>query len=875
MADRKKYVVLDGNALLHRAWHAIPPLTTKDGLVVNAAYGFTNVVEKMRATLKPDYMAVAWDLPGGTFRHEEYKEYKATREKKPDELYAQIPIIQKILSTYGIPSLSVKGYEADDILGTIAALNEKEKNIDTLIVTGDLDTLQLVTPETKVVFFVKGLSEVKFYDEAAINERYGLVPEKLIELKTLVGDKSDNLPGVAGIGDKGASELLGAYGSVEGIFAALKKGELADKYVKKFTGQEAHAKQMKRLVTILRDVPLKNYSLAQAVLSEPDSSKLIPLFRELEFKNLLKKYGEETVESAVKKAKEEPKKIKQRKIKVVLAESVRELHQNRCALIVEAKTQDLFGGSIGSVAIADGAKVFTVEDPDVETLKTIMTFLSNCTTLVAHDIKATLHALTKIDTDLAEKISHGQLVDTMLAAYLLMPGGRDYELSAVTDDVYRAKRDVPEVLAERASFILELADELLTRLEKDGLRKLFAEVEMPVLPVLFRMERCGIAVDEQKLKELSEDFAKTLNGLTKKIYKISGKEFNINSPSQLADILFNEMKLPTKGIKKTKSGLSTAAPELEKLAGTSEIIPLLEEYREVSKLKSTYADALPTLVAPDGRIHTTFNQTIAATGRLSSINPNLQNLPVRTELGREIRKAFVARRGYQLLAADYSQIELRLAAHMAKDQEFIQAFKDGADVHRRTAAAVWNLEEEKVTKEQRAAAKAVNFGILYGIGARSLSRGTGMHFEEAKQFIDRYFEIHAPLREYMDAMKLKARNDGYVETLFGRRRYLPDIHSSMPQLIAAAERMAINMPVQGTQADILKMAMIKIDVWLRAADIDCHMLLQVHDELVFEIKEKDVAKAQKEIQHLMASIMSLDVPLVVDAEVGKRWGDME
>lgn len=878
----KKFIILDGNALLHRAWHAIPPLTTKDGLVVNAAYGFTNVVEKMLNAYRPDYMAVAWDLPGGTFRHEEYKEYKATREKKAEELYAQIPMIQEILAAYGIPSFSVKGFEADDILGTVASINEKAGGLDTLIVTGDLDSLQLVTPKTKVVFFVKGLSEVKIYDEAAIKERYQLTPAQLIDLKTLLGDTSDNLPGVPGIGAKGAAELLAAYGTVDGLLAAMKDGTLPDKYAKKLAGQEKQIDLMRRMVTIVRDVPLKDFDLDQTVTSHPDVEKLMGLFQKYEFKNLIKRYqdgrdGSPTRPYAMPPTSSNAKQIKLREVK-----SLDVLETRRVALIVESKATDLFGGGIARITISDGENVWSVAEPEAGAFATIVAFLPKCKVIVAHDVKAVMHTLiTVVDADAVGRPSVGQafanaeLVDTLIAAYLIASSLRETTFEEIVQEYLHVAVTASSSSSDKAGLLLKLADKLVERLQTDGMAALYRDIEAPLIPILFRMERDGILVDHKKLANLSVDFAQTLESLTKKIYKLAGKEFNIQSPAQLADILFIDLGLPTKGIKKTKSGFSTAAPELEKLADESPIIAMIEEYREVAKLKSTYADSLPELVAADGRIHTTYNQTVAATGRLSSSNPNMQNIPIRSELGLEIRKAFVAERGKTLLSADYSQIELRLAAHMAKDASFIAAFKDGVDVHRRTAAEIWEVAEDKVTKEQRAQAKAINFSILYGVGARSLGRATGMSMDEARRFIERYFEVHPAIGEYMDSMKLKARTDGYVETLFGRRRYLPDINSGIPQLVAAAERMAVNMPVQGTQADILKLAMIKIAAWLKTAKLDAKMLLQVHDELVFEVAEADAPELEKHVRELMGSIIDLSVPLVVDVSTAKRWGEIK
>jgi DNA polymerase-1 len=883
--EQKTFLILDGNALLHRAWHAIPPLSTKDGVVVNAAYGFTNVIEKMLSAYNPDFIAVVWDLPGGTFRNEAFEAYKAQREKKPDELYAQIPIIQDLLTAYGIPSLSVKGFEGDDLLGTISRMNDKKGGIDTLIVTGDLDTLQLVNDTTKVVFFVKGLSEVKTYDRETVFARYNLRPDQLIDYKTLIGDTSDNLPGVAGIGEKGAKELLATYETVDGIMKALKDGTLPEKFVKKFKGQEKTVELMRKMVTIVCDVPLKDFDYQMTARKPVDVEALLPKLRDLEFKTLIKKYEKKSgVESGFAAVGADPrvgpatsKKIKKAaKIgNLILTTSLKDLDTSRIAVMLDEKTQDLFGGSIALILLTDGKHVYKMSAAGKVELEIIMEFLKKCDTIVSHDVKAFIHAFERADVPMNEAIRSKTFVDTMVAAYLLSQGGRDFSLFEVLNETLETSFTESSSYEEMFPHLLPLAEKLLVKLVSEKMLSLFSDMEMPLMPVLCTMELKGIKVDQDKLRDLSEDFAKTIDRLTKEIHKLAGKEFNVNSPSQLADILFVDLELPTKGIKKTKTGFSTAAPELEKLAEEHEIIPLIEEYREVAKLKSTYSDSLPTLVKKDGRIHSNFNQTIAATGRLSSKDPNLQNIPIRTELGREIRKAFVAERGYILLSADYSQIELRLAAVISKDASFLKAFKDGADIHKRTAAEIYEVKEEEVTKAQREAAKAINFSILYGVGARALARRTKMSVDEAKQFIEKYFEVHPGIRDYIDAMKLKARTDGYVETLFGRRRYLPEINSGMPQLIASAERMAMNMPIQGSNADIIKLAMIQIDQWIRDSGLRVHMILQVHDELVFEVHEDDVKKAEKEIPKLMEHIVSYEIPLVVDTGTGKRWGEIE
>ncbi|MFH1631992.1 MAG: DNA polymerase I [bacterium] len=855
----KKFLILDGNALLHRAWHAIPLLTTKDGLVVNAAYGFTNVIEKMRADLKPDYIAVAWDLPGKTFRHAEYEDYKGTREKKEQELYDQIDYIQEILCAYGVPSLSAEGMEADDVIATIAEMLRRKKDFETLIVTGDMDALQLVDDSTKVVAFIKGLSETKEYDIAAVQNRYGLVPDQLIDFKALMGDPSDNLPGIAGIGKKGAAELVGEFGSIEGIAKALKAGKVPSRYEKKLEGQEENLKKMKMLVTLIRDVDLGDFKIDDAKIEEPDLETLLDLFRRYEFRRLLAKY-------------EQGAKVDSRQHSVDSTVTIDELGKEVVAVFIDEGQEDLFGGAVRSIALYDGVSTALIEEPKKKDFDKVVKFIGRAGLLVGHDLKAVWHTLEPSRLfDIPKTL---KVFDTRIAAYLLSPGARGLDLASVAYDQLKLTIKDSTSAAEKAKIVFDLYKKLEGELEKVEMAKLAQEIEMPLVGILYKMEREGITIDPEKLEKLSGEFEASLKKLTSKIYKLAGREFNINSPSQLAEVLFDELGLPTKGIKKIKTGISTAASELEKLHDEHDIVPLIGEYRELAKLKTTYIDALPKLVADDGRIHTTYNQTVTATGRLSSSDPNLQNIPIRTKLGNEIRKAFVAPKGKVLLAADYSQFELRLAAVIAKDKSFLNAFRDGADIHARTAAEVLGKDEASVTKEERRAAKAINFGILYGMGPRNLGRSAGMAEAEAKNFIARYFDVHPGIQTYIDETKLRAHQDGYVETLFGRRRYLPDVNSGIHMLVAAAERMAINMPIQGTQADLLKMAMLNIDKWIEDNDFDIKMLLQVHDELVFEVGEGDIDKVVGPLRDLMTSVHRFEIPLEVNIEIGKNWGEL-
>ncbi len=802
MPNQKTFLILDGNALLHRAWHSLPQtMTTPNGVVINAAYGFTLVIEKLLENWKPTYMAVAWDLAGGTFRHKEFEAYKATRVQKEQELYDQIPIIQEILTCYGIPSLSKKGFEADDILGTVAEINKKHK-VHTLIVTGDQDSLQLVDDNTTVIYFIKGVSETKTFDADAVREKYGFDPEQLIDYKALAGDSSDNIPGVVGIGEKSAKELIAQFGSVEGILEAIKKtpDKIKAAWRAKFEGNEKHALQMKRLVTIVRDVPLGDFTLGDAETKPKNEACLFTKFRELGFRSLIKKY--ET-----------------------------------------AAQGDLFAKGQKE---QEEEKIFAPQVIDGVT--------------VGYDLKAEMHRRGEIIS--------GPLFDIRIAAYLLNSTARGYELPTIAQ-VWLGRP------VESDEDIVTLYKKLSKDLEREDLFQVMNEIDMPILPLLYEMERDGIKLDVEFLADLSKTMNADLEKLTKKIHKAAGREFNINSPSQMADVLFETLEIPTHGIKRTKTGYSTAIDELEKIEDQHEIVPLIMEYRELAKLVSTYVDSLPSLVAADGRIHTTWDQTGTATGRISSINPNLQNIPIRTEQGRQLRKAFIAEKGHLLVAADYSQFELRLAAVIAKDESFLRAFKDGADIHKRTAAEIFEIEESKVTSEQRRAAKTVNFAVLYGMGPRNLAKATGMSQTEAKQFIDKYFEIHHAIREYIDGLKVKVHADGWVETMFGRKRYFPEINTGVGMLVAQAERMAVNMPIQGTEADIMKMAMREIDAWIKKDGVDAKQLLQVHDEIVVEVTKEDAERVGRQMKKIMESVASFDVPLVVDIKIGKSWGEMK
>ena len=888
-AVTKRLFIIDGNSLLHRAWHAIPPLTTKDGLVVNAAYGFAMALDNILHEHKPTHLVVCWDVKGGTFRDDMFEDYKAGREEKEQELYDQIDIINDILDAHGIPAFGIEGYEADDVIGTIAEIERHNDETDTIIITGDLDTLQLVDKSTEVLFFVKGLTKLKTYDIDAVEERYGFGPEHVVDYKALCGDPSDNIPGVKGVGKKTATDLIQKYGGVDEIYDALKAGELegvmSTSVVSRLETDEKNARMSEELATIVRDVEM-DFSMDDAQMDDPDWTKIRDLYRELEFSSLLRRLERRGLIEDAKPAAQAARKVSSgSKVTVDVSGSHAEAAIERLskagvlAFDVVSHEKDLFGSSITALALSDGKTSYVFKTPSAETVDVLRDLLAT-KPLVTHDLKSLLHELGSAGIDIS---SEG--IDLMVAGYVEHVGDRSYSIESILAALLGTRTiDKPaeytkdgafEALGAHIAQYISAASEIEKRMRKSKTLEVFEGIEQPLVSILYEMERDGVELNKKTLATMSKEFEGELNKLTKKIHKLAGSEFNVNSPSQLADVLFQDLELPTKGIKKTKTGYSTAASELEKLAGEHEIVPLIGDYRELAKLKSTYIDALPELVESDGRIHTSFNQTVTATGRLSSSDPNLQNIPIRTDLGREIRRAFVAPKGSRLVALDYSQIELRLVAAFSEDEVMLDVFKKGGDIHRTTAAKVFGVAEDKVTKKQRRAAKAVNFGIIYGMGPRALSRNIDVSFTEAKEFIARYFEIFPTVKEYLDSSLEMARDKGYAETVFGRRRELPELTSGVQMVRASAERMAVNMPLQGSGADIIKKAMIEADAWLADSNLDAKMILQVHDELVFEVKDKDVNRVAKAMKEIMEGVVDLAVPLTVDVEVGQNWKDLK
>ncbi|MDD4901613.1 MAG: DNA polymerase I [Patescibacteria group bacterium] len=946
---KEKLIIIDGNALIHRSFHALPPtLRTKDGELVNAVYGFSAVLLKAWRELKPDYIALTLDMKGPTFRHKQYKEYKATRIKAPQDLYDQIPRVKEVATAFNIPIFELQGFEADDLIGTID--KKVDASVEKIIVTGDLDTLQLIDDDTKIFTMGHGLSESVVYDAARVKERYGLTVDQMIDYKALRGDPSDNIPGVKGIGEKTATKLLQEFGTLENLYKKLQisnfKFQISPRVTDLLIKHKKDAFLSKELATIRLDVPIK-FDLEKCRAYDFDREKVAGIFSELGFKSLLPRvqdlvsaHFKVSDKSGYAKATADKFERDRTEFKYILVDDDKKFAKFLAALskqkqfTIDTETtgfdpllENLLGISFSwreseayfivanksplerggrplagqgvlkvvsqSSLFKDDKKESTEKNnhPWLEKLKSILEDekIKKC----GHNIKFDLRVLRHAGIEMK-----GIEFDTMVASYLLNPGTRAHNLDAVTfaelglekistEDLLGSGKDKKTFAAveteklaiyscEDADCTNRLVAKLAKHLRDKELSKLFEEIEMPLVSVLATMEDNGVMIDKDFLAAMDKKIAKKISTLEKKIWDLGGGEFNINSTQQLKEVLFEKLNISTAGIGHTKTGYSTAADELEKLKHEHEIIPLIQEYRELAKLQSTYILALPTLINPvTGRVHTSFNQTVTATGRLSSSDPNLQNIPIRTELGQEIRHAFIAQPGWKIVSLDYSQIELRLAAHLSGDQRMIDTFERSLDIHTSTAAAINNVKIEDVTKKMRQEAKAINFGILYGQGAYGLSQNTDMPLNRAKEFIEHYFDLYKNIKTYTEDMVEFARKNGYVETLFGRRRYLPEITSQVAPVRAAAERMAVNTPLQGTNADMIKKAMISAQNLIDEKYSDSvKMIIQVHDELVFEMREDKMKEAAGRIQDIMRDILKLKVPVVVDIEIGESWGEM-
>ncbi len=929
MPKTERLFLLDGMALAYRAYYAFiqRPLTNSKGENTGAVYGFVTFLNRILSQEYPDHIAVVFDTSKPTFRHKAYPEYKATRQKMPEDLSSQIGILKDVVRAYNIPSIELDGYEADDIMGTLARRAEKE-NVLTFLVTADKDFMQLVTDKVKIYKPGKQGTDAEIISFKEVKDKFGVSPDKVIDVLGLIGDTSDNVPGVPGVGEKTAIPLIQQYGSIEEVYKNIDKIPQKGLKAKLETNKEL-AFLSKRLVTIDTKAPVEiDFHSLRA--GKQDTEKLAQLFESLDFKSLLNRLREQTGEP--KPQAEEPvaefaapeesltdittdqhtyrlitteKDLHNLQSKLAKAKefvfdtettSTDALHAELVGISFSMKPREAYYLSIVPEQTTASGDLFghrKSEGPSSElTAKRACLLLqpifeSQKSHKIGHNIKYDILVLSRYGIEV-----RGPIADTMVASYILRADARHnmddaakeylkYKTVSYADltGTGKEQKNIREVdlkslsdySCEDADITYRLFETMRPKLEEFGMYQLCEEIEFPLVAVLTRMEQAGVAIDVDFLQGMSKELDVQLTGLTKDIHRIAGGPFNINSTQQLGDILFNKLMLPT--VRKTKTGFSTDVAVLEALQHQHPIIDKLLEYRQLSKLKSTYVDALPELVNPDtGRVHTSFNQTIAATGRLSSSDPNLQNIPIRTEIGRSIRKAFVAgKKGNLIMSADYSQIELRVMAHISGDEGLAEAFRKKEDVHTTTAAKVFGVSPKEVTRDMRRKAKEVNFGIMYGIGPFGLSSRLEITQSEAKDIIARYFERFPKVKQYINDTISKARTDGYVSTLLGRRRYLPDLRSANQNIRSNAERQAINMPIQGTAADMIKLAMVNIDDTIRKKRLASLMILQVHDELVFEVKKTEEDNMKALVEKQMRDALKLSVPVEVEIGVGKNW----
>ena len=846
-----KLVILDGNSIVNRAFYGIRQLSAPDGTPTNGVYGFLAILRKLIDAEKPDSLCVAFDLKAPTFRHKRYDGYKAQRKGMPEELAVQIPILKEVLDEMGILRLELEGYEADDLLGTVGKRCEAS-GWDCRIVTGDKDSFQLISDATHVCHVKSrmGQTETKEYTPELFREEYGFEPVRIIDLKALMGDSSDNIPGVPGVGEKTAMDLVQRYGTLQHIYDKLDELDIKEGVRKKLREGRESAELSYELATICTAVPIK-FEPADALWHDNYKRGLYGLFKKLGFNKFIEKWGIEASQDTSGAAE------------------ISHMHRSDAPTYDElckaVKTAELIavtaGENLDSLEICDGKTVYTVhwsalgDDYD----KLLKLVFSDAVKKVSHNVKELMSRL------MAEGLPlDGFVYDTALAAYLLDATESDYDLHRVSMRYCGAELSGAEAIYR----LKPVTEEKLKELQMD---KLYYEIELPLCRVLAEMQDTGFMVDRMALSAFGDSLTGSIDALRNEIYKQAGGEFNINSPKQLGEVLFERLVLPAG--KKTKTGWSTNADVLEKLRGKHPIIDMILDYRMLTKLKSTYADGLLKLIDPDGRIRTNFQMTVTATGRLSSTEPNLQNIPVRKELGAQIRKMFIASEGKVLVDADYSQIELRLLAHISGDEHMQAAFMSGEDIHRVTASQVFNTPLSEVTSLQRSRAKAVNFGIVYGISSWSLAQDIGVFPNEAKAYMDAYLEKYSGVREYMKNIVEKAKAEGYVKTLYNRRRALPELKSSNFNTRSFGERVALNMPIQGTAADIIKLAMVNVYNRLKAEGLESKLILQVHDELICECPEHEAQRVAELLSEEMSGAAKLSVPLTVDAKIGHSWAE--
>ncbi len=836
-----KLLILDGNSVINRAFFGVRPLTTREGLYTHAIYGFLNILERMEKEEQPDAVCVAFDLHGPTFRHEKYDGYKATRHAMPEELAQQMPIMKQVLRAMNVPIYECQGWEADDVIGTVGRICSNNE-WECVVVTGDRDSLQLIDENVhvKLVISKPGQTTATLYTEEKFREEYGFAPAKMVDLKALMGDSSDNIPGVAGVGPKTATELLLKFGSLDGIYENLEDPAIRPKLREKLESSRDMAYLSYDLATIRCNAPI-DFEPKDAIIQPYNKPELYNLFQRLEFVRLIDRYG-------------------LRDAGAVMSAPVKKMEK---LLRLDAMPQNtdlsaVYLSADGTLSLACEQGVCVLTPLEVQMGISLPTGK-----LIAHDAKSTMHALD------AMGIGYGEFVfDTALAAYDLNPSASDYPVSKLATNFLGVTVDDNDAAA-CAEAVWQLYPALEQELKQQGMDKLYYEIELPLCPVLYNMEKTGIAIDRGQLLQFGEMLTRRISDCEELIFGYSEEPFNINSTKQLGELLFEKLGLPP--VKKTKTGYSTNADVLEKLKSKHPIIPAIMDYRMLTKLKSTYAEGLVKAIGEDGRIHTTFQNLVTATGRLSSTEPNLQNIPVRTDLGAEIRRMFIPRPGCVLVDADYSQIELRVLAHIADDTAMCTAFREGMDIHAVTASQVFSIPAEEVTSLQRRHAKAVNFGIVYGISEFSLAEDIGVSRYEAKAYIDSYLANYKGVKTYMKQVVEDAKQIGYTQTLYGRRRSIPELKSSNFNIRQGAERIALNTPIQGTAADIIKLAMLRVYEALKTDFPEAKLLLQVHDELIVECPEELASSVAERISYEMEQVAQLKVPLLAEAKWGNSW----
>ncbi len=880
MVKRKKLAIIDGKSVFYRGYYAMPNLSTKEGVPTGGVYGFAAMALELIKKLKPNYVAVAWDKPKTNIRKrvQMYPDYKAGRKPAPPDFYTQIPILHELLEAFHWPLYELDDYEADDIMGALA-VQARKKNIETQLITSDLDALQLINGHVKVYALKKGFSNIEEFHPESFEAKYGIRVEQFLDFKALKGDSSDNIPGVPGVGEKTAIVLLQQYESLDGIYKHLP--EIKETLRAKLEAGKKSAYMSKEIARLWTDAPVK-LDLPAMDSSKLDTGHLRNLLQDLEFRSLLANLPENMKVAPPPTSKTGGGALELQKH--LLIDNDKDLDKLKLTgadkIFIHSRAAGKHGADPLVLHIGSAVTSFTLDLAKLSPGKVvdgIAEILENPKVgKIGYDIKSDMKLLKNLGVEL-QSVAH----DVLVGAFLLNPLMRAQSLTDLAEANLHYEgppfEDLPtEDFIERGgqfiAVIRQLYEGQLHALGKTPkLVKLATEIEWPLTPVLADIESRGIKLDVKYLKKFARKLEDSISDLEQTIYGHADHEFNISSPGQLADVLFVKLNLPTEGVKRGKTGFSTAASELDKLRGLHPIIDLISQYREVTKLKNTYVDTLPQLVDKNSRLHTTFNLTIAPTGRLSSADPNLQNIPVRTELGRNIRTAFVAASGNVLVSADYSQFEIRIAAALSGDKGMLEAFNRDADIHVETAALIYGIKPSAVTKDQRYSAKAVNFGIMYGLGPHGLSVSSGMDYGASKDFITKYFQIRPRLKKYIDSLRTQAEEQGYVETLLGRRRPTPDVRSSNFVVREAAYRAAINHPLQGTAADLMKLAMIEIAKKLPA---DAHMLLQIHDSLLVEVPPQKADQAGKILKDTMEKVYKLPVRLKVDISIGKNWGEL-